>query len=373
MPLVIPALNPQSERADKVVYVTTLPATSRRPRRRLPRPPRWAWIVLASVAVLFVIAVISVIGWLVTSGLKLIAAEPPSVGTTIVAPDESKAAKAAASETEGTDSYDAATYLAAQPTAYWLTPEIDPIGEVGARVLHLANEAREQDATLTIVVYGLPEPDCGQFSAGGLDDADYDTWTAEIGEALESPGTSDLQKIVILEPDSLALAPQCGNIDARATQLHDAVMRLAGINTWIYLDGGHSNWLSPSEMAGLIAQVGASDNVRGFATNVSNYQPTYSEFEYAHQVAAALGGGHALIDTSRNGRSEVTSEWCNPPGQLVGDPGGTYGDDVVDTNLWIKPPGESDGECNGGPSAGTWWPEAAVSLTSEIVWNNEED
>ena len=41
--------------------------------------------------------------------------------------------------------------------------------------------------------------------------------------------------------------------------------------------------------------------------------------------------------------------------------------DVVDTNLWIKPPGESDGPCNGGPAAGVWWPAAARELTRDVI------
>nr|WP_165143116.1 glycoside hydrolase family 6 protein [Microbacterium endophyticum] len=329
--------------------------------------PRWAWITIVAAVLVALLAIIAAIGWTVTTGLSLLSAEPPSVGTTIVAPEESKAAIAAASESEGAAEQAAAEYLAAAPTAYWLTPELDPIGEVGTRVLNLVNEAREQDAALAVVVYGLPERDCGQYSAGGLDDADYDTWTSEIGAALSSASAADLQKIIILEPDSLALAPQCDNVDARMTQLHDAVERLAGTNVWIYLDGGHSNWLAASEMASLIQQVGVSDTIRGFATNVSNYQPTYAEFEYAHQVSDALGGSHAIVDTSRNGAEQAESEWCNPAGQLVGAAGGTYGDDVVDTNLWIKPPGESDGECNGGPVAGAWWSESAVQLTSDLL------
>jgi endoglucanase len=177
----------------------------------------------------------------------------------------------------------------------------------------------------------------------------------------------DAQKIVVLEPDSLALAPQCGNVEDRIVQLQQAIDRLAGIDTWIYLDGGHSNWLPAEEMAGLIAQVGRADRVRGFATNVSNYNTTQDEFAYAHEVAASLGGGHALVDTSRNGAGPYDDEWCNPPRRLIGDPGGTYGDDVVDTNLWIKPPGESDGTCNGGPPAGDWWPDAAVTLTRDAI------
>ncbi len=304
--------------------------------------------------------------WAVTTGLQLASARPPAVGTTIVAPEESKAARAAASGRLTADQQAAAEFLAAQPTAYWLTPELDPIGDVGARVLNLAQEAREQDAALSVVIYGLPERDCADgHSAGGLDDVGYDAWTAEIGGALGS--IKDAQKIVVLEPDSLATASECGNVDERVSELQQAVDRIAGIDTWIYLDGGHSNWLPPEEMAGLIADVGRADRVRGFATNVSNYNATTDEFAYAHAVSAALGGGHAVVDTSRNGAGAYQDEWCNPPGRLVGDPGGTYGDDVVDTNLWIKPPGESDGTCNGGPPAGDWWPDAAVTLTRDAI------
>ncbi|WP_307220511.1 glycoside hydrolase family 6 protein [Microbacterium sp. SORGH_AS_0888] len=336
---------------------------SRRPRRRTPR---WLAIVLIAAAMVVVVTIIGTVGWFVTAGLQLISAQPPGVGTTIVAPAESKAAKAAASGSLTGTEQTAAEYLAAQPTAYWLTPEIDPIGEVGGRVLTLAQEAREQKASLAVVVYGLPERDCSaEHSAGGLDDADYTTWTTQIGQALSS--IKDVRKIVVLEPDSLALAPECGNIDARAAQLHDAVGRLSGIDTWIYLDGGHSNWRSASDMAALIQKVGVLDTVRGFALNVSNFNSTADEFAYAHDVARALGGGHALIDTSRNGAGPDGSVWCNPPDRLVGDRGGTFGDDVVDTNLWIKPPGESDGECNGGPAAGDWWPPASVELTRNAI------
>ncbi|MER5876786.1 glycoside hydrolase family 6 protein [Streptomyces sp. NPDC001910] len=33
---------------------------------------------------------------------------------------------------------------------------------------------------------------------------------------------------------------------------------------------------------------------------------------------------------------------------------------ALDAYLWIKRPGESDGECEGGPAAGQWWPEYAL-------------
>src|SRR5690606_6716952 len=162
-------------------------------------------------------------------------------------------------------------------------------------------------------------------SAGGLSPDDYRAWVGEIGAALET--APDLEKIVILEPDSLSLATECGNLDDRVVELREAVDALEAPATWIYLDGGHSGWHSAAEMASLIDAVGVNDRIRGFATNVSNYRSSYDEFEYARAVSAQLGGLHAVVDTSRNGAATAESEWCNPRGQRIGDPGGTYGDD----------------------------------------------
>lgn len=228
---------------------------------------------------------------------------------------------------------------------------------------HLSAEARDQDATVSIAVYGLPDRDCGNHSAGGLDPDAYREWTARIGDALRN--ASDVRKIVVLEPDSIALAPSCGSLEERARHLRTAVENLRGVNTWIYLDGGHSAWHPVNEMADLLRSTGLVDEVRGVALNVSNYQDTANEFAYAHRLSDLLGGTHAIIDTSRNGAGPAGPDWCNPGGRLVGAASGAFGDGVVDTTLWIKPPGESDGECNGGPAAGTWWPDAAVELTRE--------
>jgi endoglucanase len=272
------------------------------------------------VAVLGIVALvtaIALVGIYAQTFFQTLGARPPAVGTRIVAPDESKVAQAIAEGEAGTaEEQAAAEYLAAQPTAYWLTPELDPVDEVWDRIAHLAAEAREQDAALAVVVYGLPGRDCGNHSAGGLDPESYVEWTDQIGQALRN--AQDVQKIVILEPDSLALAPECGNVAERVEQLSGAVERIAGVNTWVYLDGGHSDWLAPQEMAELIRGVGVMDRIRGFATNVSNYQSTQDEFTYAHEVSELLGGAHAVVDTSRNGAGPAGSEWCNPPDRRVG-------------------------------------------------------
>lgn len=319
---------------------------------------RWLWgIGLSAAAIAVVVALVFASGSIATFFREL-GASPPDDGMRFVVLEESGAVTASQDATG--DALDAAELLAAEPTAYWLTPERDPIGEVGERVLSLASEARTQQATLPLVVYGLPERDCGNHSAGGLAPADYTTWIDEIAAALRT--AADVRTVIVLEPDSLALAPECGNLDERVPQLQAAIAAFQRTNTWIYLDAGHSNWHSAAMMADILERVGL-DDVRGFVLNVSNFNETDAEIAYAHELSEALGGGiHALIDTSRNGAGS-NGQWCNPPGRLVGEASGTIGDDVVDTNLWIKPPGESDGPCNGGPAAGAWWPAAAVELT----------
>ncbi len=333
-------------------------SVTRRNRRRR------VWVVLLGVAAVAVIVGVVFAVSAAQRWFHTVTAQPPGIGTTLLAPAQSKAQQALDDGRVDAASEEATRFLAAQPTAYWLTPEQNPPGTAGGTVSDLLAQARSQDAVLSIVVYGLPERDCGNHSAGGLSPDAYRSWLSEIGGALKT--APDMDKVVILEPDSLALAGECGNLDERVVQLREAVHALEGPGTWIYLDGGHSGWLSPAEMASLISAVGVDDSIRGFATNVSNYRSTADEFDYAHAVSERLGGLHAVIDTSRNGRANAGEEWCNPPGQRVGDPGGTYGDDVVDTNLWIKPPGESDGPCHGGPAAGVWWPEAAVNLTDGL-------
>lgn len=327
---------------------------------RAPRPPASRVLVISAIAVA-VLLVIGIVVTVIAVNSRPAEAQPPHPGMPLLVPSDTKAATAAGQG--ASDAKAAAAYLAEQPTAVWLTPEEYGIDAVGAKVTALLDEARTAKAALTIVVYGLPERDCGQYSAGGLQPDDYKTWTAEIGAALDE--AKDVTTIVILEPDSLAQAPACGNAADRASQLQGAIGDLTADNVWIYLDGGHSDWLPAADMADLLRQAGI-DRVRGFATNVSNYNGLGDEAAYAHRLSAILGGTHAVIDTSRNGAGS-NGQWCNPSGRLIGEPGGTNGDDVVDLDLWIKPPGESDGTCNGGPAAGDWWPQSAIELTREAV------
>lgn len=279
----------------------------------------------------------------------------PLAGVSFYVNPYSSAAVAAAAEPAG-EERDAFQLLADTPSAIWLLPEVYPSPAVTGYVRTIEMDARTSGTVPVFVVYGIPSRDCGNFSAGGTTAAAYSDWIAAIAE-----GIADARTVIILEPDSLALAPECGTVDAATAFLRDAVTRLAETSALVYLDGGHSRWLPATEMAPLLEAAGVAD-ARGFATNVSNYNTTDEERAYGAELSDLLDGAHFVIDTSRNGNGS-TGEWCNPPGRALGDtPSGVSDSGALDATLWIKSPGESDGTCNGGPAAGRWWPQAALDL-----------
>ena len=125
-----------------------------------------------------------------------------------------------------------------------------------------------------------------------------------------------------------------------------------------------SSWSKVEASAGLASRLRAAGvaGARGFATNVSAFQTSAGERTYAEQVSAATAGSHYVVDTSRNGAG-ATAEFCNPTGRKLGVAPGLVADGShQDANLWVKRVGESDGSCGGGPAAGQWWPEYAISL-----------
>ncbi|WP_134765845.1 glycoside hydrolase family 6 protein [Nocardioides sp. 1609] len=251
------------------------------------------------------------------------------------------------------------------PTGIWLTPERYPLGSVGGYVSSVV--AAGADTVPVFVVYGIPDRDCtGQLSAGGLPAEEYLPWVGEIATAAGA-GT-----VVVLEPDALAGSVSCEGVESRVGLLRDAVHALDDAGVATYVDAGHSDWVPAEEMASLLEEVDV-DRARGFATNVANYQPLQSERRYAEQVSDLLGGAHYVVDTSRSGAASATglpvTDWCNPPGQALGDEPG-YVDDgtALDALLWVKPPAESDGTCHGGPPAGEVWIDRAVSLAEAAGW-----
>ena len=284
----------------------------------------------------------------------------PLAGLSFYSNPKSTAAIAAAAATP--DSAEAATLakIAEQPAAIWLLPEKFPLDTVQADVAAIADAAAAEDTEPVFVVYGIPNRDCGNHSAGGLSETDYPIWVSAIASALTTRAS-----VVILEPD--ALASECGNVDQRVQQISQGVTTFASTIATVYLDAGHSDWIDAETMAGLLNRAGVQQ-VRGFATNVSNYNTNAAEQKFGEAVSALTNGAHFIVDSSRNGKG-TNGEWCNPTGRAIGSlPQVSTDGGLRDAYLWVKMPGESDGTCNGGPAAGDWWNERALQLAAAAGW-----
>jgi endoglucanase len=227
----------------------------------------------------------------------------------------------------------------------------------------------------------------------------------------------------------------------RFAQLNYAVDRIGGQpGAAVYLDGTHSAWLGAGEAADRLLKAGVQ-RAAGFFTNVSNYRTTsdsaqfgawvsdciafatngddggwrlghtdycHGQYDaqgkanygaeqvaetdawYASNLGAATAATHFVIDTSRNGQGPWTppanvypdpQDWCNPPGRGLGSrpqwTPSTVAGGLLDAFLWVKTPGQSDGQCNRGiagsttdpewggitdPAAGAWFPQQALQL-----------
>jgi endoglucanase len=209
--------------------------------------------------------------------------------------------------------------------------------------------------------------------------------------------------------------------------------------TRVYLDGTHSAWLGVGDIAQRLVRAGVQ-HATGFFVNVSNFQTTSRQLKYgtwisqciayatnpadggwrigrfsdcasqyypadpndestwyktdewyAANLAGAVPTAHFVVDTSRNGRGpwEAPADhpagdpevWCNPPDRGLGlRPTTRTGNPLADALLWIKTPGQSDGQCHRwttgpvdpvrgivDPPAGAWFPQLALELVRNAV------
>lgn len=211
------------------------------------------------------------------------------------------------------------------------------------------------------VIYNMPNRDMGHYSKGGAKTKES---YLEFMEAF-ARGIKDISPIVIFEPDAIPHSTLMEKEDSawRLELMKEGLELLTANSTaLVYIDVGHSNWLSP-ELVGSILNTVSNDKVRGFSVNVSNFRTTEESMNWALQVCEHRPQDHFVIDTSRNGNGPFGNNWCNPPGRALGHPPTTNtGEERCDAFLWIKIPGESDGKGNGGPRAGKFWPEYAEQL-----------
>jgi endoglucanase len=247
--------------------------------------------------------------------------------------------------------------IAAQPQARWFG-DWNSTADVGAEVDDAASAMIAAGVMPVFVVYNIPQRDCGGHSANAMTPSGYRSWVSALAGGLRGR-----RAVVIVEPDGLG---ETGCLDAaafaqRLELLRFAVTTISAKGGLVYLDAGQPGWHTPSVMAERLISAGIGNAV-GFALNVSNFVSTPENIAYGRQISALVGGRHFLIDTGRNGLGS-NGEWCNPSGRALGDrPTTETTDPLVDALLWIKPPGESDGACNGATRSAVWMPEYALGL-----------
>ena len=149
-----------------------------------------------------------------------------------------------------------------------------------------------------------------------------------------------------------------------------------------YWNGGPATNWSGAAMDN--AQIWSSAPYSGVAADLT-WNTVGIDSRYASALGSTQPTTHFVIDTSRNGAGPWTGgtqypdrqDWCNPPDRGLGiAPTTTTGNPLVDAYLWIKVPGESDGQCNRGttgttdpawggitdPIAGAWFVQQAHQL-----------
>ncbi|USX53212.1 glycoside hydrolase family 6 protein [Lentzea sp. HUAS12] len=247
------------------------------------------------------------------------------------------------------------------PQARWYTTT--NTSTVRSEVSSFVGAAAAAGKIPILVVYNVPNRDCGGASGGGAPSHEaYRAWVDEVAAGLAGrPAT------IVLEPDVLPLMTNCQSTDqqnqTKASMAYAGKKLKAGSGqAKVYFDIGHSSWLNPSEAANRLRGADISNSADGISTNVSNYRATSDEVNFAKNVLNAVGDGRlkAVVDTSRNGNGPAGSEWCDPSGRAIGTPSTTNtGDSKIDAFLWIKLPGESDG-CIA--PAGQFVPQRAYEL-----------
>jgi len=202
---------------------------------------RWAVPVLTVVGVTFAAAPVQTGP---APGVRLVDAANPLAGQPLYVDPTSPAMAAAHNANPPSPELDA---IANTPQAHWVDP-----GVSSAAVAGYVGGAQAAGSMPVLALYSIPHRDCGSFAAGGFaTGADYRQWIDGVAAAL---GASPVA--VIVEPDALDMA-DClspGQRDERFGLMRYAVDTLTrDPAAAVYIDGGHSRWLSAEEIANVVA------------------------------------------------------------------------------------------------------------------------
>lgn len=278
---------------------------------------------------------------------------------------------------------------------------------------HLSNitttvaEARKQkkkgtEIIVGLVLYNLPDRDCSAGESAGELQLDNDGFRIYKSQFVDKYAklvkeAKDLTFAIVLEPDSLGNAVTNQGVEAcaKATPFYEqgiayAISKLQASNIHLYIDAAHGGWLGWADnlkptaevfakVVAMAKKLNSKSKIRGYATNVSNYNsfsakvrenytefsPSWDESHYASALAPYLEAeglpSKFIIDQGRvalPGARQEWGEWCNvSPSGFGSLPSTKTNNTNVDSIVWVKPGGESDGRCGleGAPAAGAWF------------------
>ncbi|KAF2261184.1 cellobiohydrolase-like protein II precursor [Lojkania enalia] len=243
------------------------------------------------------------------------------------------------------------------------------------------------DQLAAFVIYDLPGRDCAaKASNGELAAGDISTYKTEYIDPIlaifkKYPKTAIA---LVIEPDSLpnlVTNADLSSCQESASGYREGVayaFRQFNLpNIAMYVDAGHGGWLGwndnlkpgAKELANVYKNAGSPKSVRGYATNVAGWnawdlepgefstatdaqwnkaqnEKKYVEL-FSPELKSAGMPGQAIVDTGRNGVTGLRNEWgdwCNVNGAGFGRrPTTNTGSSLVDSFVWVKPGGESDG------------------------------
>ena len=261
---------------------------------------------------------------------------------------------------------------------------INPNSEDSDRYLkNFVEGAEHARKTPIVVLYGIPNRDCGSFSKGGHPNAaSYKEWIDRVSAII-----GQRRAVVIIEPDAINYcgAPRgSAKYKERAELLSYAAEKLNKNNPNVvsYIHAGNSVLVTqhPEAVANAIID-GGLQYMRGFALNVSGLGGTAEEQAGAERFVTYLASKgfkdvHYVIDTGRSGINRPKHQNANAPYDSCNNFNAALGPRSTtkttgahaDAYLWINGGGGSDGECNmGAPAAGLPYPEYTRHLVQNAM------
>lgn len=229
----------------------------------------------------------------------------------------------------------------------------------------------------TIVIYGLPNRDNGQASAGGLgDNTRYFAWIRAMAAAI-----GNAPCIVVIEPDGTGLGVDPGPQAQRYAAMAGAVNIIADAcpNARIFLDSANPGWKTAATMISRLKASGVNlRRLAGITCNISNFRTTAECHAFCEAIIAGLTAQNPdleyIVDTGRNGNGPGGGTNLDPKGRALGARPAIRPEPSAHPKcfafLWIKCPGGADAGFSGAIRA---WTKVIGGVLTQVYSGNAGD